>query len=451
MLRALCKPVLRLPSHVRTMPRINLFSPARPTAFNTLRLYSTITPTPQNVVTPPDVTATPQNKLPTEPIVEKKKKKKHKSSWKYRFAVLGAFIGNLYFILGIISLKVMQSEEDEYVLAENQLALFAKLPLNGLSRLWGAVYSTYVPTFGRSLFYNIYAYLFDANLDDVELPLHHYESLQAFFTRRMKKELRPVSEDDLVCPVDGRIVAFGKINSENEYMIEQVKGIKYPVEQLLDMITDEELKEFKTKNLYYCVFYLAPGDYHRYHSPAELLIHKRKHIPGYLFPVMPVIVKTIRGLFALNERVVLDGTWKQGVFHYVIVGATNVGSIVVNFDNSLQTNLKPPKKPKKKKEEKKKEVEPKEGEEKKEEEPKEGEEKKEEIIVVTEEGEVETKKLQVSVRRYQEGGLDVNKGEEIGYFKMGSTIILVFEHNDPNFELSLKKGQRVYYGQSLLK
>ncbi len=403
---------------------------------------------PATAPSTPIVESTPAT--PVTPVAEKpKKKKKHKSSWKYRFAVVGAFFGNLYFILGIYALKVMQSEEDEYVLAENQLKLFAKLPLNGLSRLWGAVYSTHVPKFARAPFYKIYAYLFNANIDDVELPLNQYPSLQQFFTRKLKSHLRPTSSDDLVSPVDGKIVAFGRVNAENDYMIEQVKGIKYPVEQLLDMITEDELKEFKTKNMYYCVFYLAPGDYHRYHSPAEMLVNKRKHIPGYLFPVMPVIVKIVRGLFALNERVVLDGTWKHGVFHYVIVGATNVGSIVVNFDNSLVTNVKPPKKPKKKpvKKDDKKE------EEKKEEtpvEPGQATDVKEEVKVVsTPEGEEEVK-LQVSVRRYQEGGLDIQKGEEIGYFQMGSTIILVFEHDDPNFELKVKKGQQVKLGQGLL-
>ncbi|KAL0480042.1 phosphatidylserine decarboxylase [Acrasis kona] len=391
----------------------------------------------------------------TEPpvIEEEPKKKKKKSSWKYRFAVLGALLANAYFALAILSHKVLQSEGNEFVLAENKLALLQKLPLNGLSRFWGWFYGIEIPKFSRALVYNIYAYYFNVNLDEVELPLNEYPSLQRFFTRHLKSGIRPTSEDDLVSPVDGEVVAFGRVNAENNYMIEQVKGLTYPVEQLLDMVGEDELNQIKNKNLYYCVFYLAPGDYHRYHSPTDFVVEKRKHIPGYLFPVMPVWAKIVRGLFALNERVVLDGKWKHGAFHYVIVGATNVGSITVNFDNSLKTNMKKPKVDKKKDKEKSAEQKKQDEEQNTEAVQSEikGPETQEVVKVISEDGKVEEARLLVNVRRYQEGGLEVDKAQEIGHFEMGSTIILVFEHDDPNFNLKLNKGQNVKLGQSLLK
>ncbi|RMY79325.1 hypothetical protein D0863_00111 [Hortaea werneckii] len=90
--------------------------------------------------------------------------------------------------------------------------------------------------------------------------------------------------------------------------------------------------------LYYCVVYLAPGDYHRFHSPVSWVVESRRHFAGELYSVSPYLVRTLPGLFTLNERVVLLGRWKYGFFSYTPVGATNVGSIVINFDKELRTN-----------------------------------------------------------------------------------------------------------------
>jgi phosphatidylserine decarboxylase len=90
--------------------------------------------------------------------------------------------------------------------------------------------------------------------------------------------------------------------------------------------------------LYYCVIYLAPGDYHRFHSPVSWVVESRRHFAGELYSVSPYLQRTLPGLFTLNERVVLLGRWRWGFFSYTPVGATNVGSIVVNFDRELRTN-----------------------------------------------------------------------------------------------------------------
>lgn len=90
--------------------------------------------------------------------------------------------------------------------------------------------------------------------------------------------------------------------------------------------------------LYYCVVYLAPGDYHRFHSPVSWVVSSRRHFAGELYSVSPYLVRTLPGLFTLNERVVLLGKWRYGFFSYTPVGATNVGSIVINFDRELRTN-----------------------------------------------------------------------------------------------------------------
>lgn len=90
--------------------------------------------------------------------------------------------------------------------------------------------------------------------------------------------------------------------------------------------------------LYYVVVYLAPGDYHRFHSPAAWVVEKRRHFAGELYSVSPYLQRTLPGLFTLNERVVLLGRWRWGFFSFTPVGATNVGSIKVNFDRELRTN-----------------------------------------------------------------------------------------------------------------
>lgn len=90
--------------------------------------------------------------------------------------------------------------------------------------------------------------------------------------------------------------------------------------------------------LFYIVVYLAPGDYHRFHSPTSWVAEKRRHFAGELYSVSPYLQRTLPGLFTLNERVVLLGRWRWGFFSFTPVGATNVGSIKINFDSELRTN-----------------------------------------------------------------------------------------------------------------
>lgn len=85
--------------------------------------------------------------------------------------------------------------------------------------------------------------------------------------------------------------------------------------------------------LYHCVIYLAPGDYHRFHSPADWTVFARRHFPGELFSVNPSVARWLQGLFNFNERVVYYGEWEHGFFSMTPVGATNVGSIRVYMDN----------------------------------------------------------------------------------------------------------------------
>lgn len=88
----------------------------------------------------------------------------------------------------------------------------------------------------------------------------------------------------------------------------------------------------------FMVVYLAPGDYHRYHSPATFTANYRRHIPGYLEPVDPRYLKGHKDVLKSNERVNLLGDWKHGFFALSFVGAMNVGSIKLHFDEALLSN-----------------------------------------------------------------------------------------------------------------
>lgn len=95
----------------------------------------------------------------------------------------------------------------------------------------------------------------------------------------------------------------------------------------------------------FTVIYLAPQDYHRYHSPAIFTASYRRHIAGYLEPVKPAYVYKHKDVFKDNERANVLGEWHHGFFAMSFIGALNVGSICLLFDDTLKTNLKSPKEP----------------------------------------------------------------------------------------------------------
>jgi len=192
--------------------------------------------------------------------------------------------------------------------------------------------------------------------------------------------------------------------------------------------------------LYYCVIYLAPGDYHRFHSPVSWVVESRRHFAGELYSVSPYLQRTLPGLFTLNERVVLLGRWKFGFFSYTPVGATNVGSIIINFDKELRTNS---------------------------------------LLTDTlaDRAAEQAAKKGIPYSGYAEAtyttaskllaGHALRKGEEMGGFQLGSTIVLVFEapvgsrpsfdegftgdsiHRKGGWQWNIEKGKKVRVGEKL--
>lgn len=154
-------------------------------------------------------------------------------------------------------------------------------------------------------------------------------------------------------PCDGKILYYGPVVDGR---IEQVKGITYDLANFLGhpapvtpapgqpakiirktaegsmdlTLTDayeSSLKHHPGNRLYHCTIYLSPADCHVFHSPTDFTLNAGRHFPGHLLSVSVPVARWVRGLFAINERVVYTGSWMHGFFAMAAVGATNVGSI----------------------------------------------------------------------------------------------------------------------------
>lgn len=201
----------------------------------------------------------------------------------------------------------------------------------------------------------------------------------------------------------------------------------------------------KNNSLFFAVIYLAPGDYHRYHSPTNWVSTLRRHFIGELFSVAPFFQKTLQGLFVLNERVALLGYWKYGFFSMIPVGATNVGSIIVNFDKDLKTN-----------DVYEHEIYSKSASL--------SDDESSPLLSSVSSASSSTKGTSAEAKKrlkkntvYEAtytnasrllGGYPLSKGQEVGGFKLGLTVVLVFEAPE-NFQFNLENGQKVKMGQSL--
>jgi len=289
-----------------------------------------------------------------------------------------------------------------------------------LCELWGYINSFQLPVILRSPLYRLWGWIFKCNLEESKYPLEDYTCLQDFFSRPLKIGLRPISDEILTSPVDGTILTCGLVTNQ----IEQVKGQSYTLSNFLGpnfkqtrpntSIVDENeeiVSILSNKKLFQTVLYLAPGDYHRIHSPSSWIIQKRRHFPGTLLPVAPVVGKIVPQLLALNERVVLTGEWENGFFSLTAVGAYNVGSIRMHFDNVRTNNIK---------------------------------------------RDYRSNNLQyfswkgLGTHYYERlfNSISVDKGEEIGLFRLGSTVVLIFEAPE-NFQFTVKPFQKIKMGETL--
>lgn len=269
------------------------------------------------------------------------------------------------------------------------------LPRNHLSYLVGKIVHWRGPTWWARLTIEIFARVYNINVGEAELPLDKYPSLGDFFVRKLKSGRRPVAESAwVVHPADSQISEHGEIHQGR---LIQAKGRYY---HLKEFLFQENAAEIYDQG-YFVTYYLCPTDYHRVHSPVDGFIRKVTHVPGELWPVNKWSVENVQDLFSVNERIILDIATEFGPVSLVFVGATNVGQIILSFDKNFIGNQLPPM----------------------------GENKSVE---------------------YQDP-IEIQKGQELGMFRMGSTVVMVYSEGFRTlYPGKLKLNRYVRYGQALV-
>ena len=148
-----------------------------------------------------------------------------------------------------------------------------------------------------------------------------YPSFNAFFTRALHADARPLASTNFICPVDGAISQFGAIEGEQIF---QAKGHAYSTTAL---VGGDAALAAKFQHGSFATIYLSPKDYHRIHMPCDGRLLRMILVPGALFSVNPATARGVPGLFARNERVVCVFENADGPFVLTLVGATIVGSM----------------------------------------------------------------------------------------------------------------------------
>ncbi len=202
-----------------------------------------------------------------------------------------------------------------------------------------------------------------------------YASFNEFFTRALREGARPLASADFVCPVDGSISQFGAIAGDQIF---QAKGHQYSSAAL---VGGDAALAAQFQDGSFATLYLSPKDYHRIHMPCDGRLTRMIHVPGDLFSVNPVTARGVPGLFARNERVVCVFSGAEGPFVLVLVGATIVGSMATVWHGVVN----PPR----------------------------------------------SKKIREWT--YGEPPIALKKGDEMGRFLLGSTVVLLFPKNTIRF------------------
>jgi len=219
-----------------------------------------------------------------------------------------------------------------------------------------------------------------------------YPCFNDFFTRHLRHGARPIAEGDdvIVSPVDGAISQLGKIKNGRIF---QAKGFDFTVQELLgdiDTLTDT------FQNGQFSTMYLAPKDYHRVHMPCYGQLKAMIYIPGKLFSVNNTTTNHVPRLFARNERVVCVFATHHGPMAMVLVGAMIVASI-----NTVWAGQVAPQRPRK-----------------------------------------------ITAWHYDKP-IAIEKGEEMGHFMLGSTVITLFSHEKLRWSNTCQADSTIQLGQTL--
>ena len=251
---------------------------------------------------------------------------------------------------------------------------------------WGAVTHFVIKAFAKK--YNI-----DMSIAEKE-KFSDYASFNEFFIRPLKENARPINQNPtaLCCPADGRVSECGHI--EDDCLL-QAKGHFFSLNDLL--AEDKDLTE-TFKNGEFVTTYLSPRDYHRVHMPCDGTLRKMIYVPGDLFSVNPFLAKHVPNLFARNERLICVFDTEFGTMVQILVGATitaSIGTVWAGVINPPRHN---------------------------------------EVKEWTYEG---------------ESAVKLSKGQEMGWFQLGSTVINLFQAGQVKIADHLSVDEPVRMGEIL--
>ncbi len=219
----------------------------------------------------------------------------------------------------------------------------------------------------------------------------NYRTFNEFFTRALRPDARPLADAAYICPVDGRISQFGDIDNDQIF---QAKGHQFSTTALVggDASLAAQFQHGSFANLY-----LSPRDYHRIHMPIDGKLTRMIYVPGELFSVNPTTARGIPGLFARNERVVCVFDTAHGPFVMTLVGATIVGSMATVWHGLVN----PPRLP------------------------------------------------QVTEWTYHDQNIVLKKGDELGRFLLGSTVVMLFQKDVLKFNPAWQPGGDIRLGEEM--
>jgi len=262
------------------------------------------------------------------------------------------------------------------------------IPQHGLSRLVGMLARSEVPWI-KTTFISLFMKRFCIDLSEAQIEdPDRFETFNAFFTRALKPDARPLEASDaadIACPADGAVSQLGAIRANQVF---QAKGHDY---SLYDLLGGDSALASEFTNGQFATIYLSPRDYHRVHMPVTGTLRETRYVPGDLFSVNEATANGVPNLFARNERLVCIFDTEHGPAAVILVGAMIVAGIETVFS-----------------------------------------------------GQVTPLPKQVVTTDYQRTApITLEKGDELGRFLLGSTVVLLFPEGKARFESDLKAGSLV--------
>ena len=267
------------------------------------------------------------------------------------------------------------------------ITLLSIIPKKPTARFMGCTARLRLPSFINRALLRAFVWKYNINMDESESKLEDFACLSDLFLRKLKPGVRLIDQESAIAtsPVDGKVHSFGHIENGTFSQSENLKGI------VSNLIGSQE-NHHHFQNGSYMIIYLSPQDYHRVHSHTDGTLSSIRYLPGRLWPVFPAATRSIESLFDKNERMIFSFDTKYGKEVLAMIGAFGVGRMTSPY-----------------------------------------------IDIVT-----NTNAQEQSLRAQEE----VTKGNEVGAFGLGSTVILVWSHQ--NIQWNVEVGDIVRLGKKLL-